>query len=432
MSSTATAVVVSGTTANKAGTITLKGTGVNVPVTGAQDYESELSTVSALELAATSPAMPACSTTVITGCIPYSDAKSADIKYVGVGSSAPLFDDPADGYLYFGVAGQGSWRTAASQTEYDVLVDINGDSEPDMVVFNTRVTDTDVFVSEAVDLASGEDVDVELLNDFGGGLDTSKMHGDVLVMPVSIGLIMDFYGSAFNATGTIHYQVESYSGYVPGVVDTVGATGSGLTLGYASLAPFLTVSGEFGVTLNDDQPGAKLHVVTNQASKTVDKAQGILLLHHNNATGNRAEVLTVVNYSKVALTLSPTTVGKGKKAKATATVSVAGLTAPGGDGPVHGGQQGSRQGDPVQRQGDRHPAGAQAGKPQDRGQVPRHECHGPVDVVRQDVDRQDDLIARPAGSFVGPASLRGVRADGMWASPNGPAASNIRMSSVEA
>ncbi len=323
MASSSSSVTVSGSTADKAGTISLKGTGVAVD-------DSELSTVSAFELAAKSGELPACSATLIADCIPFADVRSADLKYVGVGSSAPLYEEPTDGLLYFAVASQGAWRTAAGLTEFDVLLDLDNDGNPEAVVYSTRLTDTDVFVAETVDLTTFDTVDLELINDFGGGLDTAKMHGDVMVLPVALGALADYYGPTFDALGSVHYQVESYSAYAPGVVDTVGASGSGFTLAVNSLAPAYTVSGLYGVTLNDDQPGETLDVVTDASSMSVDKPLGVLVLHHLNATGNRAEVVSVVSKSKVSLSLSPTKVDKGKRAKATATVSIPGATAPSG------------------------------------------------------------------------------------------------------
>jgi hypothetical protein len=58
--------------------------------------------------------------------------------------------------------------------------------------------------------------------------------------------------------------------------------------------------------LNNDQPGAKLTTVANPALVAGDKPLGLLLLHHNNATGSRAQIV------KVATTLTETL----KKSKA--------------------------------------------------------------------------------------------------------------------
>ncbi|HYN74759.1 MAG TPA: S8 family serine peptidase [Candidatus Limnocylindria bacterium] len=317
MAASSSSVTVKGSGADKKGTITLKGTGVAVD-------DSTLSTVSSFELAATSGKLPSCTTTLITGCVPFADVRSADLKYVGVGSSAPLFDDPLDGLLYFAVATHGAWRTAQGLTEFDILLDLDGDGTPEAVVYSTRVPDTDVFVAETVDLATFDTVDIELINDFGGGLDTAKMHGDVMVLPVGLGYLADYYGSTFNDLGTVRYQVEAYSAYADDAVDTVGASGSGFGLAINSLAPAYTVSGAFGVTLNDDQPGEKLSVSTDASSMGVDKPQGVLLLHHLNATGNRAEVVTVKQATTTKLSLNKTTVVKGNKVKATATVALPG------------------------------------------------------------------------------------------------------------
>ncbi len=64
---------------------------------GGEGLALRLSTISSFELAATSGKLPSCTTTLITGCIPFADVRSADLRYVGAGSSASLFDDPLDG-----------------------------------------------------------------------------------------------------------------------------------------------------------------------------------------------------------------------------------------------------------------------------------------------------------------------------------------------
>ncbi len=322
MSASSSHVVVKGSGADKHGKITLKGNGVD-------NADGEYSTVSAFELAATSGALPNCSATVLDDCIPFADVKSADIAYVGAGSSAPLYDDPADGELYFAVGSQGQWRTAAGLVEFDVLFDVDHDGTPDAVTYSGRLDGTDVMVATTLDLNTFDTIDIELMNDYGGGLDTATMHGDVMVLPVWIGALADYYGEAFD--GTVNYQVEGYSAYQSAPIDVVGGGGSGLGLTLSGLAPAYFVSGDSGVTINSDQPGEKLSVHTNEASSSVDKAKGILLLHHLNATGDRAEVVKVKSQSKATLSLQDSTVNKGQHGKAKVTVTIPGTsTKPGG------------------------------------------------------------------------------------------------------
>lgn len=124
-----------------------------------------------------------------------SDEKAADLKYVGTTPNAlelhSIGDDPFGcngggqcGLEYFAISTYRPWHTAASQNEYDIYIDSNGDGVPDTVTFNTRLTPSDnVFVTETIDLNSGDTIDAELINDRSGGTDTALFDNDTLVMP---------------------------------------------------------------------------------------------------------------------------------------------------------------------------------------------------------------------------------------------------------
>ena len=236
----------SGTTA--AGTLTLAGTGVHQG-TGAAGQDSS---VSAFELQGISPRLPGCgsagSISLLIGCIPYEDTRSADLKYVGVSSDAPAVKTgggdpygapiPANAsFLYFGITAYAPWRTAAGLQEYDVLIDTDGDFEPDLVVYNDRLTTPagdplDVFVATTVSLRDGDDfavIDQELLNQAPGQFDTRKIGSDSLVLPVELNLLAhptDADGNPLkpfmsSKSPRFQYSVESINGEI-GLTDVAG------------------------------------------------------------------------------------------------------------------------------------------------------------------------------------------------------------------
>src|SRR5262245_48917337 len=172
----------------------------SMPLTGQQVNQgvgptAVRSLVAGFELQAQSGALPNCGGALTTGCIHASDEKAADLKYVGTTSDAPelasIGDNDAlnDGLEYFAITTQGPWHTAVSQNEYDIYIDSTGDGIPDVVAFDTRLTDTDIFVSALYDLNLNQVVDVELINDRFGNTDTALFDSDTLVMPVWIGAL---------------------------------------------------------------------------------------------------------------------------------------------------------------------------------------------------------------------------------------------------
>ena len=150
------------------------------------------------------------------GCIAFADDRSADLRYVGSASDAQLYDDLSDSFLSFGVSSYGPWRTPASYTEFDVKLDTNGDTVPDAVVYNTRVTTTDdydYFLAELVDLrdgspTEGEVLDDELINGVDGSFDTNLFNSDSLVLPVWVGALKDA-GLVTDGSTKVKYWVES-------------------------------------------------------------------------------------------------------------------------------------------------------------------------------------------------------------------------------
>jgi subtilisin family serine protease len=303
----------------------LTGTGIDQG-SGTTGYTS---TVSTFQLQGTSPRIVDCSSTRVVDCVDTADDRGADLRYVGAASDAPAAGDLADALLTFGISTQGPWRTPASSTEFDVFLDTDADGTADAAVYNTRLAtatdDYDYFVSELADLRPGdgygEVLDQQLLNGIDGSFDTNAFNSDSLVLPVSVAALQDT-GLVSGTAPRLRYWVSSFS--QSGAVDSVGSATKPMTISLAS--PGLSAYGDFGTLLSTDLPGEQLEVRRDEASAKVDKPQGLLLVHHLNANGSRAKVVTVRTTSTTKLAASPTSYTYGGRTTLTATVSPSSAT----------------------------------------------------------------------------------------------------------
>ncbi len=286
-------------------TLPLSGTGISQG-SGADSIQS---IVAGFELQATSGALPNCNATLTSGCIHSSDELAADLKYVGTTSNAPELQSISQnplactaqscGLEYFAITTRGPWHTVASQNEYDIYIDSNGDGVPDAVVFNTRLTGTDIFVAATEDL-SGNVLDVEAIDDRLGNTDAAVFDSETLVMPVAIGALPGIS----TTSSRINYGVVSFSTFSPDPVDTAGVqiNGNNLsldrTLSTDVLKPGVAVFGSFtGVgspLLYRDMPGTKLHLRRDATSYAADHGEGALIVHFHNAVGNEAQAVHLV------------------------------------------------------------------------------------------------------------------------------------------
>jgi subtilisin family serine protease len=272
------------------------------------------SLVAGFELQATSGALPACSGSVTTGCIHASDERAADLKYVGTTSDAPQLASIGasplkDGMAYFAITTQGPWRTPASSNEYEIYIDSTLDGTPDAILLNTRLPDTDVFVSVLVDPATNNVLDVEPIDDRLGDTDAAVFGSDTMILPVSIAAL-----PAVAATNSrITYGVVTFSTFAADPVDSVGFTSNfdlDGTLSTDVLHPGLAVYGAYtGVgnpLLYGDQTGKAIDVRRDGAAYAADRGQGALIVHFQNAVGNKAQVVDIGH------TLTVTRKGRGR------------------------------------------------------------------------------------------------------------------------
>jgi subtilisin family serine protease len=339
------------------GTLTLSGHGVNQGTGSAQVR----SYVAGFELQAKSGLAPTCATASAERCVHYGDERAADLKYVGTTSDYPLvkaLGDPTpfrDSQAYFSITTQGRWRSPAGFQEFDVLISTNGDNIPDAVVYNTRLGESDIFLSELVDITDPDPNnwfvrDDELINDRFGrktvaypfGADTALFDSDTMVLPIAPATLgkFTFPGGGptlpplpgFDSTHTrIKYAVQSFG--ATGIVDSIGAsassgllTSSALTMdvrrpGIEVTSSSITSSPTIGLLLNNDQPGLKLNVRRDVAAYNTDRGQSALLIHSHNKLGSKAKLVNLKSAPKVTLKLSSTKVALYGTLTATVTVA---------------------------------------------------------------------------------------------------------------
>ncbi|HEX8497467.1 MAG TPA: Ig-like domain repeat protein, partial [Actinomycetales bacterium] len=294
------------------------------------------STVSALMLQGTSPQRPDCTSTVVIACTPFPEERSGDLRYVGVASDVPYTRDAfsrekdADsGFAYFGVTTWGPWRTPASYAEFDVYVDTDAGSpthtpEPELVLFNSRLAaDSDVMVATLGDLRTGQIIDQEPLNGALGSLDTGLFHSDSMVLPLWLPLLTDYLPKGADgrpASTRVNYWVQAGT-VESGVTDAVGSQQRPLSVDLRS--PALRAAGDSnGPVLNSDAPRRAFSLAVRRDLRTyaADAPKGLLLVHHQNLNGARAQVVSVRGFTSTALRSSATSFGYGGRPVLTATV----------------------------------------------------------------------------------------------------------------
>ncbi|HEU4840236.1 MAG TPA: S8 family serine peptidase, partial [Ilumatobacteraceae bacterium] len=243
--------------------INIAGEGVN---TGTEPL-GYLSKVSAFELGAESG-----KATLGTGVSEL--ARGADLQYVGAAVKGTT--------AYFGLSTYGDWAAPATDTQFNVQVDRNNDGTADVTAFTTRFTTgpnadpLDVFVVGVGTSA------VSFTNIFNSNVNTAPYNSNVLVVPVPLASLALPAG-----TTSFKYRVVGSSRFWGTIDTTPWAT-------YNVATPGLTFSdGLAGTTMYPALDGQKIDVGYNDAVFTANGSKGVLLLHHFNTSGNRAEVLEI-------------------------------------------------------------------------------------------------------------------------------------------
>jgi subtilisin family serine protease len=232
---------------------------------------------------------------------------NADLKYVGVASDFGVTGAISETQLTFGIATQDNW-SSPNEVQFNVFIDTNRDSNPDFQLLNANVglatggTATDTFIAVLVNLKTGELIPQDFMNGlpaapFEGelGLNTVPFNTNVMMLPVyarDLGLT--------DANTTFDYRVISTSRDYETededqIVYELMAVDSTPFLTYNAAAPGVSfLEGIENLPMYFDLNGESIPVTYNRDAFEANDSQGILLLHHYNATPNRrAEVVTI-------------------------------------------------------------------------------------------------------------------------------------------
>jgi hypothetical protein len=193
-------------------------------------------------------------------------------------------------------------------TGFQVEIDTDRNGVADELLAATRFTDTDIMVTVLLDLDSGEFLadgagnDAWFLNGLPGDVDTDVFDSDSLVLPVATAALTGMSLPEPPAQPRIRsghtrigYGVLSTSAYHSRPLDVVGFTGAGrpvLTLDVTRPSLTVTDGGSAG-RFYPDLPGLTVTVRKDTRAYRTDKTKGLLLIHHHDADGVRAQVVRV-------------------------------------------------------------------------------------------------------------------------------------------
>jgi hypothetical protein len=289
----------------------LTGTGVNNCSASCADYLDVRSLVSAFELQAISPVMPGAAST---------DQKAADLRYVGVATDGRVLGSLSNAWLYFGLATELNWLRPTTEVEFSILIDVNRDGTFDYELYNTEFVDgagdaTDVVVTALYDVAADSTDASSYLNVFDSSLPTAAFDNNVLILSAPISML----GGLNNANSRFNYKVNVYRNGV--IQDSTGI------LTFDALRPGADViTTPFDTPLFVDRASTTIPVAYNQNNYLANGSLGVLLLHHYNQDGQRAEAIAIQQTQTVSFASGiPTTKTLGDAPFTVSAASSAGL-----------------------------------------------------------------------------------------------------------
>ncbi len=230
-----------------------------------------------------------------------SELDHANLKYVGVTSNYPDVGNLAASEIYFAVNTFGRWGSPAD-VEFDVYIKQAGAPDWEFVLYNddwgrylTGAAPSDLHGTVLYNLASKRTRLEDALNGiFPDSYAIPLLLSDTMLLPVMAGDL--FAGGALDTA--IEYQVVAFSNRF-GLVDQspvlrydLRAPAFSSTLDAAAL-PDLAPSSAGGVEpLRIDKPGT-IPVTYDLHRARLTQTGKLLLVHHNNAMGARAQAVSV-------------------------------------------------------------------------------------------------------------------------------------------
>jgi subtilisin family serine protease len=282
-------------------TIALTGTaliGENPPL----DYQS---LASAFELQYTSPVS---STTV---------GKEADLHYIGIANSLRATATPTeplgvleDAYIYFAITTHQDW-SSPHQVEFDIYIDTDQDGVEDFILFDwnygnaSGAYSSGSYISVLYDIALDELFLADFINGF-PDMDTGLFNSNVMVLGVAasdLGLSAE--------SPQFDYKVVSYSTeradgeFSDDIVIYGDPIDETPVLSYNAAQPGISTGNPDldGMPFYNDQPDTVIPIEFNAQHYQANNSQGLLLLHHHNTKGRRAEVLAINSGTRILMPL---------------------------------------------------------------------------------------------------------------------------------
>lgn len=296
----APATISTGGAATGSTTIPLTGTDVCTGTLGAGPTCTgtfpldEVSLVTPFELQVVSPPDP-------VNAPPY-----ADLQYAGVAYSA------TSNILMFGVSTWGDW-SSPTDVAFNIYIDANEDGTWDRILFNSNPgtmssslfggtgVAQDSFLTAIFTIATNGVATSNFVNRISAaGADTALFNNNVMFLaatPAQLGLTA--------GDTTFRWRVETCPGSLPICQVQSGfhwdeAAGP-FFWNYAAANQGLNFGGG---NLFFDLNGATIPVTWNTANMATNGSLGALLLHHHNAEGNRAEVVTLEGAASADLSIA--------------------------------------------------------------------------------------------------------------------------------
>jgi uncharacterized repeat protein (TIGR01451 family) len=275
--------------ADTTGTVTLHQTGLQVN-NGPTPPADIRSLVSLYELQETSP--DDSSSTGIANC--------ADLKYVGVTTDykaqAAIGNGIPNSKIFFGIATHAPWSRPA-EAEFDIYIDIDKDGTDDFVIYNYSGSGSyDSYYVYCYDLHANTVIAYDYLNaKLPSALDTEYFNSDVMILPVMANAL-----TLTDDSASFNYHVYTFDAHRNGVVDWTGIH----TFDAAHPGCDFSIT-QRGVPMYNDFTGTDRPVNYDRPAYLAAGSQGILLLHHLNQQGSRAQVVAVDATADLSITKVP-------------------------------------------------------------------------------------------------------------------------------